>query len=68
MPEHWYRTQLQNGKFEQVCWVDKRLKAGAVVSLIGNSRKWTVVEQDRTPGGPGRVRFNVSWIYDDTPK
>lgn len=64
--EAWYQTQLAHGgKLEQVCWVNKRLKKGQIVTLIGDDRTWRVVEQYKTPGEPGRRRWSVGGIDNE---
>lgn len=61
VPAVWYPTQLASGKLEQICWLDRRLKPGQVVRLVGDPYKWTVVEQ-YAPGEPGRRRWTVEKI------
>jgi len=63
--ELWYQTQLESGKIGQVCWVNRRLKKGQIVTLVGDSKKWIVIEQYATSGKPGRRRWNVGGIQPE---
>jgi len=63
--ERWYQTQLESGHNGMITWVDRKLKPGQVVTLMGDKRKWKVIEQYATPGKPSFRRWNVGGIESE---
>lgn len=66
MSNLWYQTDLRNGDTHQTCWLDMKLRAGQIVSLKDDDRKWLVVMQhDTAEKHIPRRRWNVGGIESE---